>query len=63
MCDLLQAKDARIILVALNGLENILRDGKKNGVQFGYNKYAILVEEEGGLYMFYVFFTNFRNCT
>jgi len=49
MCDLLQAKDTRVVLVALNGLENILRDGKKNGVQLGYNKYALLVEEEGGL--------------
>ena len=49
MCDLLQAKDTRVVLVALNGLENILRDGKKNGVQLGYNKYALLVEEEGGM--------------
>lgn len=49
MCDLLQAKDTRVVLVALNGLENILRDGKKNGVQLGYNKYALLVEEEGGI--------------
>ncbi|ELU00208.1 hypothetical protein CAPTEDRAFT_220826 [Capitella teleta] len=50
LCELLTVMDAKIIQVALNGLENILRlglqDRKLNG---GTNPYSVLVEECFGL--------------
>jgi hypothetical protein len=49
LCDLLTVMDTKIIRVALNGLENILKvgdtDAKLNGET---NKYALLVEESYG---------------
>ena len=51
LCDLLDAKDARIITVALEGIENILRAGQdaaeKNGE--GVSEYAQQVDVNGGL--------------
>lgn len=41
MCDLLTVMDPKIVQVALNGLENILRAGSQDGV----NTYAVFVEE------------------
>nr|CAB3260069.1 importin subunit alpha-7 [Phallusia mammillata] len=49
LCDLLGAQDARIILVALNGLENILRLGKLEMQDSGVNQYAIMIESCRGL--------------
>jgi len=49
MCDLLTSLDTRIIMVALNGLENILREGQKEAIETGVNEYALMVEECGGL--------------
>merc|ERR1712168_291553 len=50
LCDLLTVMDSKIVQVALNGLENILRLGdqevKENG---GANPYAVIVEEVFGL--------------
>ncbi len=50
LCDLLQTVDTKVIEVALNGLDNILKlglqDSKMNG---GNNPYAIKVEECSGL--------------
>lgn len=50
LCDLLTVMDAKIVQVALNGLENILRlgdqDAKTHG---GINPYAVLIEECYGL--------------
>ncbi|XP_023652202.1 importin subunit alpha-5 isoform X1 [Paramormyrops kingsleyae] len=50
LCDLLTLMDAKIVQVALNGLENILRLGeqeaKRNG---GVNPYCSLIEEAYGL--------------
>jgi len=50
LCELLTVMDVKIVQVALNGLENILRlgdqDAKNTG---GVNKYAVLVEECYGL--------------
>ncbi|XP_019627834.1 PREDICTED: importin subunit alpha-7-like isoform X3 [Branchiostoma belcheri] len=50
LCDLLTVMDAKIVQVALNGLENILRlgeqDAKMNG---GVNPYAVMIEECYGL--------------
>ncbi|XP_026466341.1 importin subunit alpha-6 [Ctenocephalides felis] len=45
MCDLLTVMDPKIVQVALNGLENILRAGSQDGV----NTYAVFVEECYGL--------------
>ncbi|XP_016372267.1 importin subunit alpha-6-like isoform X2 [Sinocyclocheilus rhinocerous] len=51
MCDLLTVMDSKIVQVALNGLENILRLGeqesKQNGI--GINPYCSLIEEAYGL--------------
>lgn len=47
LCELLTVMDIKIVLVALNGLENILRLGDQDAknLQTGINKYAVLVEE------------------
>ncbi|KAM6180997.1 importin subunit alpha-6 isoform 1-T1 [Erethizon dorsatum] len=51
LCDLLTVMDSKIVQVALNGLENILRLGeqesKQNGV--GINPYCAFIEEAYGL--------------
>lgn len=50
LCDLLTVMDSKIVQVALNGLENILRLGeqesKQNGI--GTNPYCALIEEAYG---------------
>lgn len=49
LCDLLTLMDAKIVQVALNGLENILRLGEleaKRGA--GINPYCALIEEAYG---------------
>ncbi|KAF7254279.1 Importin subunit alpha-6 [Varanus komodoensis] len=51
LCDLLTVMDSKIVQVALNGLENILRHGeqesKQNGI--GINPYCARIEEAYGL--------------
>jgi len=49
MCELISAPDNRIILVALEGLENILKVGEKEAKDTGINEYAALVEECRGI--------------
>jgi importin subunit alpha-1 len=52
MCDLLQSMDNKIIQVALDGLENILKVGeidKEAAGPGGINQYAQFVEEAGGM--------------
>jgi HEAT repeat protein len=49
MCELISAPDNRIILVALEGLENILKVGEKEAKDTGINDYAALVEECRGI--------------
>ena len=52
MCDLLKTMDNKIIQVALDGLENILKVGdmdKEAVGPGGVNKYAQFVEEAGGM--------------
>ena len=49
MCDLLTVMDAKIVQVALSGLENILRFGEQEPKDTGTNYYANLVEECYGL--------------
>ncbi|ANB11341.1 karyopherin alpha [Sugiyamaella lignohabitans] len=51
LCDLLSSQDNRIIQVALDGLENILKVGKHDQEEKGlpYNEYAMYVEEAGGM--------------
>lgn len=49
-CDLLTLLDSKIIQVALNGLENILKLGEEEAKQTGnLNPYVILIEECCGL--------------
>ncbi|KAG0163960.1 Importin alpha subunit (Karyopherin alpha subunit) (Serine-rich RNA polymerase I suppressor protein) [Apophysomyces sp. BC1034] len=51
LCDLLNAKDNKIVQVALDGLENILKIGeveKRNDPE-GLNRYALYIEESGGM--------------
>ncbi|CAH0553519.1 unnamed protein product [Brassicogethes aeneus] len=50
MCDLLTVMDTKIVQVALNGLENILRLGEQDAkTNNGVNPYAVLIEECYGL--------------
>ena len=49
LCDILTVQDPRIVLVTLEGLENILKVGQidaKNGV----NPYSVMIEEAYGEY-------------
>lgn len=50
LCDLLTVMDSKIVLVALNGLENILRLGEQEAKQngSGINPYGSLIEEAYG---------------
>lgn len=50
MCDLLTVMDSKIVQVALNGLENILRLGEQESKQngSGINPYCALIEEAYG---------------
>lgn len=46
LCDLLTVMDAKIVQVALNGIQNILQLGEQEAkTTFGVNPYAVLVEE------------------
>jgi importin subunit alpha-1 len=50
LCDLLKSTDNKIIQVALDGLENILKVGESDKEQTnGVNQYALFVEEAGGM--------------
>ncbi|KAK9879325.1 hypothetical protein WA026_004178 [Henosepilachna vigintioctopunctata] len=50
LCDLLTILDTKIVQVALNGLENILRLGEQDAKNLmGQNPYAVLIEECYGL--------------
>lgn len=49
LCDLLTVMDAKIVQVALSGLENILKFGQQESKEKGVNPYAVAVEECYGL--------------
>ncbi|XP_009870457.1 PREDICTED: importin subunit alpha-5-like, partial [Apaloderma vittatum] len=51
LCDLLTVMDSKIVQVALNGLENILRLGEQESKRSGtgINPYCALIEEAYGL--------------
>ncbi|RKO85499.1 armadillo-type protein [Blyttiomyces helicus] len=49
LCDLLNCGDNRIIQVALDGLENILKVGESDKPARGMNEMAIFIEEAGGM--------------
>jgi len=50
LCDLLKSMDNKLILVALDGLENILKVGEMDKEQNnGVNQYAVFIEEAGGM--------------
>jgi hypothetical protein len=50
LCDLLSIPDTKVVEVALNGLENILKLGHQDsGLNGTPNPYALKVEECGGL--------------
>ena len=50
LCDLLTVMDSKIVQVALNGLENILRLGEQEvKTAGGPNPYAVIIEEVFGL--------------
>lgn len=50
LCDLLTVMDSKIVQVALNGLENILRLGEQESRRSGagINPYCALIEEAYG---------------
>lgn len=51
LCDILTSMDNKIILVALDGLDNILKVGdmEKVNTMDGVNPYSIMIEEFGGV--------------
>ncbi|XP_065649659.1 importin subunit alpha-7 isoform X2 [Hydra vulgaris] len=49
LCDLLSVLDSKVIMVALTGIENILRAGTEISGSGEYNKFALQVEECYGL--------------
>ena len=49
LCDLLTVMDAKIVQVALSGLENILHFGESDAKETGTNPYAVQIEECYGL--------------
>jgi hypothetical protein len=50
LCDLLECMDNKIIQVALDGLENILKVGDQEKVATnGINQFALFIEEAGGM--------------
>ncbi|XP_028968080.1 importin subunit alpha-7 [Galendromus occidentalis] len=49
MCELLSLADAKIVQVALMGLENILRQGANDAIHTDVNQYALAIEECYGL--------------
>lgn len=49
LCDILDTMDNKIIMVALDGIENILKVGELDKEQTSVNQYAIYVEECGGM--------------
>ncbi|KAI3636090.1 hypothetical protein MIR68_005971 [Amoeboaphelidium protococcarum] len=52
LCDVLTCKDNKVVLVALDGLENILKvgeDDKDSAGNMGTNVYALAIEEAGGM--------------
>uniref|UniRef100_A0A646QFF3 Importin subunit alpha n=1 Tax=Hemiscolopendra marginata TaxID=943146 RepID=A0A646QFF3_9MYRI len=50
LCDLLSVMDAKIVQVALNGLDNILRLGEQDvKAHGGTNPYALMIEDCSGL--------------
>jgi len=50
LCDLFACADPKIVMVAMEGIENILKVGKSDAqMHGGDNKYAEWVEECGGL--------------
>lgn len=50
LCFLLTVMDSKVVHVALNGLENILRLGEQDAAQNGINQFAVLIEECFGKY-------------
>ncbi|EEB13082.1 Importin alpha-7 subunit, putative [Pediculus humanus corporis] len=49
LCDLLSVTDAKVLQVALSGLENILRAGEQDATSANLNPYAVAIEECYGL--------------
>jgi len=49
LCDLLICNDPRLVTVALEGIENVLKAGEQDGAATGTNPYASYVDEADGL--------------
>lgn len=49
LCELLNCADVRIIVVALEALENLLKVGQADAAKYGQNKVATFIEDAGGL--------------
>lgn len=49
LCDLLSGNDPKIVMIALEGIENILKVGDKDMAQTGQNEMALLVNEADGV--------------
>lgn len=61
LCELMTVMDAKIIQVALNGLENILRLGEQDSsMHNGVNPYAVVIEECYGMLIIFLYFYYFQ---
>lgn len=49
LCSMLGLKEARVLAVALEGIENILNIGEQHYMVNGENQYALVFEQEGGI--------------
>ena len=49
LCELLVCADVRIIIVALEALENLLKVGVQDSQKYGSNRVANFIEDAGGL--------------
>ena len=47
LCDMLTVQDSRIVIITLEGLENVLKVGQ-NDAKGGVNPYSLLIEEAYG---------------
>ena len=62
LCDLLSVMDSKIVMVALNGLENVLKVGESEAKSIGVpNKYALEVEECFGKHSTFAILLSFVN--
>lgn len=49
LSSVLWMNEARLLAVALEGIDNVLKNGKEHFTQNGENQFALVFEQEGGI--------------